>query len=191
MKYLIFKGLIGKDIGLTTFDMVLYSTLSMKSIQDDYSLHDTNGESMNSEEIEEFLDTDNGYIPMLKINNDFLVRTFCRKERTIFYSFKKLRDLGIIRKNGRGFDIKLKYELYADGYLEVENIDGLSLNASVLYSMLKDKFSNFNGNLFERRSTLSKDFYGDDKHEEAFKKLIHELRNKELISREKKQLKVI
>ena len=191
MKYLIFKGLIGNDIGLTMFDRVLYSTLAMKSIQQENDMHDTLSSCMDDDKIYEMLQEDNGYFQMVDVDAPFLTRETNRKERAIYYSLKKLREINLIRKVGRTNEIYLTYDMYSKGYLEVDINNKLSINASVLYSMIKDKYKFFRGNLYEKRKNLSNDFYGDYNHEEAFKKIIHELRINKLIDRDNKQLKIL
>ena len=191
MKYLIFKGLIGNDIGLTMFDRVLYSTLAMKSIQQENDMHDTLSSCMDDDKIYEMLQEDNGYFPMIDIDVSFLVKETNRKERAIYYILKKLRELNLIRKIDGINEIYLTYDMYSKGYLEVDINNTLSVNANVLYSMIKDKYKFFRGNLYEKRKNLSNDFYGDYNHEEAFKKIIHELRINKLIDRDNKQLKIL
>lgn len=172
MKIIFYKTLLTRARNITPNEKILYSFLVAKSIVQIDVVFDTQGQSINMNNLFFYLNANQNKCDLCELNNTQLSKELNITRQTIITSLKHLQEQGYIGiEQGQKY-IYVSRELIKNGYFELSDCDRINGELLIFYSFLIDKSKHY-GYCLDTYITKLADLMG--KTPISIKKMLHKL----------------
>lgn len=168
MKIVFYRSLLNRGKNITPSERILYSFLVAKSISRLDQIFESNGVTLNTEELVYQIKENNNRLDICNINHSKIATELHQTRKTVIDGMRHLQQLGFIGDMW----IYVNQYLIENGYFELLHSDILKGELLIFYSYLRDKSAKY-GYCIDTYKNMMAECFGKSKV--AITKLLNRL----------------